>query len=281
MDFSTKFMGLNLANPIVIGSSGLTNSAKKIQKLADNGAGAVVLKSLFEEQILTETSNYLNDNDYKHPQVFEYITNYAKDQSISKYLDLIRSAKKAVNIPIIASINCITDTEWISFAKKIEDAGADALEINVSFLPANAEINCSDYEKLYFNVIKKVKSQIDLPISLKMSSYSSGLANLIKTLSWTGHVDSFVLFNRFYNPDIDIDTFEFHSSNIFSNPQDISMSLRWIALMSGIVNTDLASSTGVQLNNYLLELKQCKWYQQFIKKVRKLLYRYLENWKSG
>ena len=245
MDLSVKYMGLNLKSPLIVGSSGLTNSVEKVKELESFGAGAVVLKSLFEEQILFEADAAGKQNEYDYPEALDYIKSYAKDESINTYLKLIEDCKKETHIPIIASVNCITDGEWLNFAKKMEKAGADALELNVSLLPTDVEKSSKENEKLYFDVIDQVKAVINIPIALKMSHYSSGLANLIRTLSWTKKVDAFVLFNRYYNPDIDIHSMKITSSGIFSSPTDIAASLRWVAVMSDKIQTNISASTGV------------------------------------
>ena len=245
MDLSVKYLGLNLKNPIVVGSSGLTNSVEKIKELEQFGAGAVVLKSLFEEQILFEESNASANNEYDYPEAMDYIKAYARDNSIQKYLQLIENAKKEVSIPVIASINCVDKGEWISFAKKIEKAGADALELNISLLPSDINKTSADNEKMYFDIVETIKKTINIPLSLKMSHYSAGLTNLIQKLSWTKNIDGFTLFNRYYNPDIDIETLKITSSGVFSSPEDISSSLRWVALLSGKIRTDIAASTGI------------------------------------
>lgn len=245
-DLTTKYLGLNLKNPIIVGSSGLTDNVDNIRKLADNDAGAIVLKSLFEEQILNESNKIGNYSDYYgYPESVDYIKQYTKENSLGRYIDLIEEAKSWVTIPIIASINCISGSEWVDFTRKVEDAGADALEINISILPSDENKSSNDYEKAYFDIIKKVRSQTSLPIALKMSFYSSSLTKLIQKISWTGHVDGLVLFNRFYNPDIDIHNLKVISSEVYSTPQDISTSLRWMAILSGKVKSDLVASTGI------------------------------------
>jgi dihydroorotate dehydrogenase (fumarate) len=244
-DLSTQYLGLSLKNPVVVGSSGLTDSTDKIIKLAESNAGAVVLKSLFEEQILAELSQNLTTYNADYPDAFDYIREYTRENSVAAYLDLISEAKKAVEIPVIASINCVSGNEWIAFAKSVENAGADALEINISLLPSDPRRKCDDYEKLYFDVVEKVASLISIPIALKMSRYSSALSNLVTRLSWTGKVAGFVLFNRYFRPDFDIESLTVHSANVFSTPEEIFTSLRWIALLSGNVERDFAASTGI------------------------------------
>lgn len=245
MDLSVNYLGIKLKNPIIIGSSGLTNSVEKIKKLEANGAGAVVLKSLFEEQIMVDAEIEVQKNEFDYPEAVDYIKQYSKQNSLNSYIELIKNAKSSVNIPIIASINCITSGSWINFAKKIEEAGADALEINISLLPSNIDKSSEENENIYFDIIKKLRSIIKIPIALKMSYFSAGLANLILKLSWTKHVDSFVLFNRYYSPDIDINNFKITSSSVFSTETDISNSLRWVVLMSNKIKTNIAASTGI------------------------------------
>ena len=252
-DLSTKYMGLNLKNPIIIGSSELTNSVNKIKALADSNAGAIVLKSFFEEQIMAEVSQNIHNDQSGYTDAYEYIREYTKEHNIDKYLDLIREAKKSVDIPIIASINCISDNEWISYAKKFEEAGADALELNIAILPSDFNVKSEDNEKKYFSITEKVKSQVNIPVALKMSYFSAGLANLIQQLSYSGNVDSFVLFNRYYMPDVDIDKLKVTTSSTLSSPSEISTSLRWIALLSESITKDLVASTGVHDGNAVVK----------------------------
>ncbi len=252
-DLSTEYLGLQLKNPVIIGSSGLTDSVDKIKDLADNNAGAVVLKSLFEEQILAELSQNLANYTADYPDAFDYIREYTRENSVSAYLSLISAAKKAVQIPVIASINCVSGKEWVAFAKSVQNAGADALEINISLLPSDPRKKCTDYEKIYFDVLEQVSSLVSIPIALKMSRYSSALANLITRLSWTGKVAGFVLFNRYFRPDFDIDNLTIRPANIFSIPEEIITPLRWIALLAGNVESDLAASTGVHDSTGLIK----------------------------
>lgn len=245
MNLSVEYLGLDLKNPIIIGSSGLTNSVEKIINLEKSGAGAVVLKSLFEEQILMEMGGSENLDYHDYPEAHDYVRYYTKEKSTSDYLNLLERAKDSVKIPVIASVNCVSNHEWSSFAKKIESAGADALEINVSMLPSDIKVNSTENEKKYFDIISEVRKNIKIPIALKMSYYSAGLAHLIQKLNWTKNTDAFVLFNRYYSPDIDLDKMKIVSSNILSSPVEISVSLRWIALLSNIIKLPLIASTGI------------------------------------
>ena len=242
-DLSTDFVGLKLRNPLVVSSSGLTDSVEKIRKLEKAGAGAVVLKSLFEEQILYEAGHLSSSSDY--PEADDFIQNYTRSNSVDNYLDLIEQAGSAVSIPVIASINCVSADEWTDFASKIEEAGASALELNVYFLPAGREAGSQVYEKLYLDIAEKVKKQIGIPVIMKLGMHFTHLVNLVDMLYHRG-VDGVVLFNRFYSPDINIKDLKMISSEVFSSPSDLRFSLRWVAIVSAMVETvHLAGSTGV------------------------------------
>ncbi len=246
-DLSTSYLGLNLKNPIIAASSGLTKTIHQIQEIEKHGAGAVVLKSIFEEEInyeMKKNMNQMSAPSLIYPEIFDAFDFDAMEDGVSKYLFLIEDAKKSVEIPIIASINCVDAEEWTSFAKRIQDAGADAIELNMFILPSDLKRSGEDNEKVYFDVIEKVKKEISIPVSLKISYYFSNLANMIMKLSETG-INGLVLFNRFYSPDIDINNLEVNPSNIYSSPSDITISLRWIAIMANRVKCDLAASTGV------------------------------------
>ena len=223
----------------------MTGSASKIEELAEAGVGAVVLKSLFEEQIEAELQQNLDEYQTDYPDAYDYVRQYTRDSAVTDYLDMIRDVKKRVDIPVIASLNCVTAEEWTSYAGKFEKAGADALEINISLLPSDPKKECDQYEQVYFDVLNKVTAVLSIPVALKMSSYSSSLASLISRLYWTGKVGGFVLFNRYYQPDINIEKMEMTSAGVFSKPEEISLPLRWIALLSGLIESDFAASTGV------------------------------------
>ncbi len=246
IDLSTKYMGLTLRSPVIVGSSGLTKSIENLEIIDRKGAGAVVLKSLFEEQIKFEVRKVFSYEDTQnvYTEAEDYIKNYAREHTLDEYLNLLQEAKGKLSIPVIASINCTTATEWPAFAKNIEKAGADALELNVFALPSDVDVEAKQYEKIYFDVVENVKKEISIPISLKISTYFSGLANMVKKLSWTG-VQGIVIFNRFFNPDIDIDHMRIKAGHLYSDPEEITSSLRWIAILSGQLQTDLCASTGV------------------------------------
>ena len=246
VDLSTEYLGLKLKNPVIAGSSGLTNSVKSIKELEENGAGAVVLKSIFEEEIAFEYEDILKEAESKGYNLdqFDYYDYKIKEDNIDKYTTLISESKKSVSIPVIASVNCVYSHEWLAFASQLEKAGADALELNMFFLPSDFERSSEEKEKAYFQIIEQVQKAVNLPIALKISYYFSNLGPMIQKLSNTG-ISGLVLFNRFFSPDFDIDKFEVKNSNVFSAPSDLSISLRWIAIMAERVNCDLAASTGV------------------------------------
>ncbi len=246
INLETTYLGLKLKNPIIVGSSGLTNSVDNVIEIEKNGAGAVVLKSLFEEQILEASKKTFEDGDMAnyYPEAQDYIHNYTKENDINIYLNLIKDCKKSVEIPIIASINCFSDSDWMDFARRIEKVGADALELNVFILPSDMEKNGIENEKAYLDIANKITSIVQIPVALKLSYYFSSLAKSLVTLSWT-KIKGLVLFNRFFSPDIDIDHLEIKSSNVFSTPSDLSISLRWVAMLSNNVHCDIAASTGI------------------------------------
>ena len=244
-DLSTTYLGLDLKNPLIVGSCGFTHSIAKIGELAENGAGAIVLKSLFEEQILADLSANLESYTTDYPGATDYVREYTRGNEVETYLKLIAGAKKKVDVPVIASVNCVSDKEWTSFAKSVENEGADAIELNVSLLPSNPKVTSQQNEQQYMDIVSSVSEMVSIPVALKMSHYSASLAHLIEKLSWTDKIAGFVLFNRYYSPDIDIETMAVKSSDLLSSPAEGTFPLRWIALLSGIVEKDLVASTGV------------------------------------
>ncbi|MFV0435813.1 MAG: dihydroorotate dehydrogenase-like protein [Desulfopila sp.] len=255
-NLATTYLGLKLKNPLLVGSCELTGSVKGIRELAAGGAAGVVLKSLFEEQIEIELAGHLAGYQSDYPGACEYMRNFTRNTAVDDYLTLIAGAKSAVDIPIIASINCVSASEWIAFADSVEKAGADALELNLSLLPSHRTRTGAEVEQIYFDIVKKVSDRVSLPIAVKMSSSSAGLASLIDRLARSGdcRVSGFVLFNRHYRPDINIDTMEMTMAEPFSTPAEITEPLRWIGLLSGSVEADFASSTGVHDRDGMIKL---------------------------
>ncbi|MCK4919491.1 MAG: dihydroorotate dehydrogenase-like protein [Bacteroidales bacterium] len=251
-NLNTTYAGLKLRNPFIISSSGLTSSLDRIRKFDSLGAGAVVIKSLFEEQIMFDVDALADTSDY--PEAYDYVKRYSKENSVGEYLELIRSAKKAVQIPIIASINCVSSGEWVNFASRIEEAGADALELNLFILPLDKNKSAHDYEAVYFEVIEKLKELINIPIIIKIGSQFTNPLNLVNQLYFR-KADGVVMFNRFYSPDIDLDDMTMVSSEVFSSPSDLRNTLRWTGIVSGEVpEMNIAASTGVHSGEAVIKL---------------------------
>lgn len=242
----TKYLGLSLKNPIIVSSSGLTNSADKIGKLVDAGVGAVVLKSLFEEQISHEINNAIYKGEgFDYPEAVDYVKGYTRDNSVAEYLQVIKETKSRFDIPVIASINCYSSDEWVDFAQQIQEAGADALELNVFVLNTDKNSNPEEYEQLYVDIVSNVSKVIDIPVSVKLGLYFSNLINVIDRLSVSG-AKGVVMFNRFYEPDIDINKMTLTSADVLSTPADMRRTLRWVAIASDKVKgVDISASTGV------------------------------------
>ena len=245
MDLSTTYMGLKLKSPIIVGSSGLSENIENSIAYEKAGAGAIVLKSLFEEQILHDVDEQRLNNMYgSYADQENYAIYYSKKHSISQYINLIKKNKEALNIPVIASVNCVSAEEWISYAKIIEEAGADALEVNLFLLPAEINHTGEEKEQIYFDIIEKIGAEINIPFSLKISYYFSGLANFIYRLSQT-KASAVVLFNKFYSPDVDIEKEKIIPGDILSCKELNTMTLRWIGILYNKIRMDLAASRGI------------------------------------
>ena len=270
-DLSCTYLGLKLKNPLIVGSSGLTSSLENLKTAARLGAGAVILKSVFEEQIKFETdkliesdnkeikpwkdafNDIVSDKEFYFTEAFNYLTSYAREHTLKQYLAYISEAKRTIDIPVIASINCTSQYDWQYFAQRIQEAGADALELNVYLLPSDFNKKSTENEQVYFEVIKEVKKYVTIPVALKTGYYFSSLAKTLLELSETG-ISGLTLFNRPYNPDIDIEELNVTAANVFSNDSEYSNTLRWVAILSGRIKCDIAASTGI--HNYKTVIKQ-------------------------
>ena len=242
IDLKTQYAGLTLRNPIIVGSSGLTNNAERNKEFEKAGAGAIVLKSLFEEQIEAQSDALMQDQDY--PEAMDYIRGCVKANQINDYLNLIRESKQLCTIPIIASVNCYKADAWTDFARQIEEAGADALELNVFFMETDLQ-RVTDVEQLYARIIRDVKKSVSIPVIINLGRNFSNIPALVHTLKVNG-ADAVTMFNRFYQPDIDINSLQIVSGNVFSSHSDLSETLRWTAIVSGKVpGIDISCSTGV------------------------------------
>ncbi|MDR1155124.1 MAG: dihydroorotate dehydrogenase-like protein [Bacteroidales bacterium] len=258
-ELSVKYMGLNLKNPIIAGSSGLTHSIVDLQRLEESGVAAVVMKSLFEEQIYLD-ADYQRQKASKssliylqHSETFDYIDTHIRSEYVSDYVQTIREAKKKLHIPVIASINCVSASGWTSFAAKLQDAGVDAIELNVAVQPLNPALSAADVEQLHLDIIHKVCSIVSIPVAVKISQYFADLSRVIDNIAAMG-VNGIVLFNRFFSPDININNMQVVAANIFSTPAELSNTLRWIALKSDSVPCDLCASTGVHSGRDVIKI---------------------------
>jgi dihydroorotate dehydrogenase (fumarate) len=271
INLQTSYLGLKLKNPLIAGSCGLTNSLTNIKELANKGIGAVVVKSLFEEQIIADTEKAIKSEKgevktftqasdklfgkriYEYDEAYSYIQDFAKRETLEKYLNFLTETKKAVDIPVIASINCVSNQDWHSFSKKIQQAGADALELNIYILPSDFRRNAEDNEKVYYDIINEVRNYVSIPVAVKTGYYFSALAQSLQKLSGSG-INGLVLFNRPYNTDIDIENISLSHGNIYSLESEYNHTLRWISILSGRVKCDLSSTTGI--HNYETVVKQ-------------------------
>ena len=270
-NLQTSYLGLMLRNPLIAGSCGLTNSISDIKELALRGVGAVVIKSLFEEQINVETENVIISEEgevktftrapdklfgkriYDYDEAYSYIFDFAKRNTLEKYLDFLKEAKRSVDIPVIASINCVSNQNWYAFAKKIQDTKVDGLELNIYILPSDWRRSGEDNERIYFDIIREVKNYVDMPLSVKIGYYFSSLAQSVTKLSESG-IKGLVLFNRPYNTDFNINKIGLSHGSVFSSNEEYTHTLRWISILSGHVKCDLSASTGV--HDYKAFIKQ-------------------------
>lgn len=251
-DLSVKFAGLELKSPVIAGSCGLTSDIAKLREIASHGVGAVILKSVFEEQIRIETVRALGNRDY--PEEEDYIRTYIRAHTLEQYLHLIKAAKESLNIPVIASINCVQDGEWVDFARQIEKAGADAIELNVFILPLDEFRESAAVEEAYYSILRHVKTQVKLPLIMKLSHYFTNLPAFISKLKAYG-ADAVTLFNRYYEPDIDIERVTVGAASVFSLPTDLRTTLRWTGILAGKdPGLQISASTGVHSGEAVVKM---------------------------
>ncbi len=254
-DLSTRYLNLMLRNPIVVGSSGLSSTVQGVQKLEQAGAGAVVLKSVFEEEIALEYQATVREEIRSggSSEALDYFDRQIRGEKLDSYRTLIAESKRRTAIPIVASVNCTYSHEWVYFAREVEEAGADALELNMAFLPTEFRRSSEEQEAAYFQVIERVRQQVSIPVALKISHYFTALGPMIERLSSVG-VNALVLFNRLWQPDIDIERLAVVPAKALSSPDEISLPLRWVGIMSGRVPTDLVGSTGVHSGEGVIKM---------------------------
>ncbi len=248
IDLTTTYMGLTLQHPIVPSASPLSRSVDRIKRLEDAGAAAVTMYSLFEEQIDMEAlslHHFLEQGTYSYAEALTYFPAAADyNRGPDDYLDLIRDAKAAVNIPIIGSLNGVTPGGWTRYAKLIEEAGADALELNVYLIPTQFNQTSNEVEQIYLDVLQDVKANVRIPVAVKLSPFFSSLPNMVHRLDGAG-ADGLVLFNRFYQPDFDLEELTVTPHLVLSTSWEMRLPLRWIAILYGLVKASMALTTGI------------------------------------
>lgn len=249
MDLTTTYLGLKLKNPIVPSASPLSRQLSTLRQMEDAGAAAVVLYSLFEEEINMESrtlDRYLTEGTESFAEALSYFPEAPTYRAIGPdaYLEHIFRAKKAVDIPIIGSLNGVSTGGWIKYAKEIEGAGADALELNTYYLPTSLDLTGAEVENIYLELLRDVKAAVSIPVALKLSPFFSGTANMMQRFAEAG-ASGLVLFNRFYQPDLDLDNLEIVPNLVLSTSDEMRLPLRWIAILYGRIQADLALTTGV------------------------------------
>lgn len=243
LDLTSHYAGLVLRNPIVVASSGMTNSLEKIGRMVDAGAAAVVLKSLFEEQIDTLSTSMMKEHDY--PEAADYVAEYVKANEIGKYLEFITEAKKRFNTPIIASINCYKAGDWVDYARQIENAGADAIEVNIMRLEDRVNTDITELYREYIDIVRSVADAVKIPVGVKINKAFASLGTLVDRMRIAG-AKGITLFNRSYQMDIDIENERVSGGAIFTHPHDIADTLRYTGILSAkIPNLDISASSGI------------------------------------
>jgi dihydroorotate dehydrogenase (fumarate) len=248
MDLTTTYMGMALKNPIVPSASPLSENLENIRRMEDAGAAAVVMYSLFEEQITLESQqldHYLSYGVESFPEALSYFPDMQTYKvGPDDYLNRVRRAKQAVDIPIIGSLNGVSTGGWIEYARQIEEAGADGLELNVYYIPTDLGMTSAEVEQLYLDILRDVKKTVSIPVAMKLSPYFSATANMARRLAEAG-ADALVLFNRFYQPDFDLENLEVVPRVVLSNAHELLLPMRWVAILYGRVPVDLAITSGV------------------------------------
>jgi len=257
MDLSTKYLGLDLKNPIVPSASPLSRSADSMKRLEDAGAAAIVMYSLFEEQIAHEAAELDHYLDYGSESYAEALTYFPEPKEYNlgpdEYIELLHKAKQSLDIPVIGSLNGISVGGWIDYAKKIQEAGADAIELNVYYIPTDPELTGAEVEDRYLEVLHAVKQEVTIPVAMKLSPFFSSMAHMAKRLDVAG-ANGLVLFNRFYQPDIDLETLEVVPGVVLSTPMAMRLPLRWIGILYGKVRASLAATSGIHTAHDVIKM---------------------------
>ncbi len=285
-DLTVHYLGKKLPSPIIVSSSSITRNVESIKKCADSGAGAVVLKSLFEEQVEAELDHDRSASpDSFHPETEDYFRQMGKHLGPADYLKLIEKAKKSVSIPIFASLNCTSSAWWTTYAKQIATSGADGIELNIARMPRSRKEDGESIEKRMVQIVAGVQAEVPLPLAVKIGPYFTSLPRIAAELKKAG-AEALVLFNRFYQLDIDIDSMRLAPGYQFSSPSEMYTSLRWISILSGSIECDLSASTGIHDGKAVIKhllagaasAQVCSvLYRKGIGEIRTML-RDIENW---
>lgn len=256
VDLKTNYLGLSLKNPLVASASPLSKKVETAVELEEAGVAAIVMYSLFEEQIIQDSLKLDRDltrGTYSFAEALEYIPDYGT-YSIGpeSYLDQLTNLKQAVNIPVIGSLNGVTSGGWIDYAQKIEQAGADALELNLYDLASDPDVTSSQIEDTHITLVSDIRKKVNIPIAIKLSPFYTALPNFARRLTEAG-ANGLVLFNRFYQPDFDLEELEVVPNLVLSNSHDLRLPLRWIAILFGLVQADLALTSGVHTAEDMLK----------------------------
>ncbi|HHY86364.1 MAG TPA: dihydroorotate dehydrogenase-like protein [Verrucomicrobia bacterium] len=257
MDLTTRYLGLRLRTPLVVAASPLSEEIDSIKRMEDAGASAVVLYSLFEEQVRQdrdELQERLEQGTFSSAEALTYFPEPAEFRlGPEEYLEHIAAAKQAVRMPIIASLNCSSTGTWVDYAKLVQQAGADAIELNIYFIPTDMNLSGAEVEQTYTDILKAVKAEVSIPVAVKLSPFFSNFANMAKRLDEAG-ADGLVLFNRFYQPDIDLETLEVRPNILLSTPMAMRVPLRWIAILFDRIRANLAATSGIHRASDVLKM---------------------------
>ena len=246
MDTKTKYLGLELKSPIIVGSCGLTADVDKMVQMEQAGAGAVVLKSVFEEQIIYDIkrNTHMVAPTDNYGDSYEYIAQHVADDSLEKHFNMIREAKRRLTIPVIGSINCFSYENWLTYAMKFQDCGCDALELNMAILPYETSLSSDDVERTFTQIINTLRKSVSIPISIKVGTYFTDMAKQMQQLSWMG-IQGVTMFNKSVQMDVDIESETLRNATYLSTPEDIYNTLRWVAILTKKMRCDISASTGV------------------------------------
>lgn len=257
MDLSTTYLGLNFRTPLVVSASPLSEDLDGIRRMEDAGAAGVVLYSLFEEQLSRDSLELHHHLTYGTESFAEALTYFPEPSDFKlgpeEYLEHIRKAKEAVNIPIIGSLNGDSTGGWTNYAKEIQEAGADAIELNIYYIPTDDQLSGAEVEQTYLDILKMVKSAVTIPVSVKLSPFFSNMAYMARKLDEVG-ADGLVLFNRFYQPDINLEQLEVQPHIILSTPMALRLPMRWIAILFGKIKAGLAATSGIHTSQDVLKM---------------------------